>query len=253
MLILVCMNHESASESQAIQTPPEPFVLSPSPARLMEREEERKRGFLGTLGLLLVGWLVGNLLVFSLLSLGTITVVAATGLVKIPFISEFFFGKPSNQVIVINRRALSEAQNKLSQIQNLQKGQVVNEIDLSETEINSLLDNQIRTNSSFPVVNPNLKILSNEFEFTARNSLTNAPIDIIAKIDVSSLTARVEIVSAKFGKINMPGILASSIIDSSLSKIGLSLNSSQIPAQTVSLADGVIKLQNVVNPNASGN
>lgn len=239
------MEPETAT-APSVQTP---IVLTPG---IKETgSSERKRGFLATFGILFSGWLLGNLIVLTVLSCVGIYLVGSTGLVKIPVLSNLLFGKPETVTVLVDDQALESGEKKLSQIDSLQSGQTLDSLDLNESEINALFAKQAKTSSDFPVSNPKLTLGGNEFVFTGNLSQTNAPVTIAGKIVISGLNANVEIVSAKFGQFSLPNFIATNIINSSLSKIGLSLSGSQIPAKSLTIAPGTVELNGVSNPKSS--
>lgn len=228
--------------------PPVPIILNPALADTTNQKAKEKRGFLGTFGLLLSGWLLGNLILFAILGLVGITVIGSTGLVRIPVVSKMLFGQPHPQAAQIDGFAFENAQEKITTIKNLKAGQTLKELDLYQNELNALLIKSIETAGDFPLTNPNLEIDSGGFVFSGLFKSTNAPVTIKGTFTVNDLTAKVNIIEAKFGKISMPLFLASSIIDSNLAKIGLTLSGGEIPAQEVDLSPGLVTLKKVAKP-----
>lgn len=232
-------------ESQTL--PPQPVILSSPKPTTIAQSPNTKRGFLGTLGLLFTGWVIGNLIAFSILGIAAISLVGSSGLVRIPLVSQWFFGTAENKPVVVDSFALEEAEAKLDQIDKLKAGETLEELALSEEEVNALLSNSIQNSNDFPINDPKLEIIKGGFIFTGVFRSTNAPVNIRGSINVAGLSAKVEIIEAKFGKIDMPIFLASNIIDSNLSKIGLALSGGEIPAKSVSLTNGLVSLEEVVN------
>lgn len=226
--------------------PQNPIILNPGVSK--EVPSSSKRGLLATFGLLLAGWFVGNLVILATLAAVAVGTVGSTGLVKIPVLTSYLFGKEQPQYTPAESFALDSANSKLSEVKSLAKDQTLNNLELSQDEINALLDNQISSSSGFPIGNQHLQLINNQFIFTGNLTATDAPVEIVGNLQVSGLTAQVSITKAKFGKLDIPVFLASNIVDSSLSKIGLSLSGSSIPAQSLKILDGKMVLQNVVNP-----
>lgn len=225
----------------------EPIILNPGISE-GDSGESSKRGFIATLGLLFAGWLVGNLVILFLVGVFILGTVSSTGLVQVPILTQFLFGEARPIYSSVDQFSLEQASEKLNKISVLKQGQKLKNLDLTESEVNALLDNQITNSSGFPIGNQALKLENNNFIFTGNLIDTNAPVRIQGSVKVDSLTARVSIVSAKFGKINIPSFIASNIVDSSLDKIGLSLDGKLIPAQSLKILNGKIMLQGVVNP-----
>jgi len=221
-------------------------VLNPGES---QTKEIPKRSSLATFGLLLAGWFVGNLIILTAMASVAIVTVGSTGLVRVPVLTEYLFGKQVASINPVESFALDEANTKLSEISALPKGQTIHSLTLSENEINALLDKQINTGTGFPIGNQQLKLTNNQFVFTGNLISTNAPVKIVGSVQVDGTAAKVSIEEAKFGKLGIPVVLASSIVDSSLSKIGLSLSGATIPAQSLQILDGRVILQDVSNPN----
>lgn len=227
--------------------PQDPIILNPGFSQ-ENINESSKRGFVATLGLLFAGWLVGNLVILFIIGVFSLGTISSTGLVSVPIVTEFLFGKATPVYSSADQFSLEQAIEKLNQVSVLKKGQKIEKLELTENEVNALLDNQINNNSGFPIGNQKLELKDNNFIFTGNLIKTNAPVRIKGSVKADSLAARVSIDNARFGKINIPSFLASSIVDSSLDKIGLSLNGKLIPAQTLKILEGKIMLQEVVNP-----
>lgn len=242
----VTENSQNDPESTNFQ-PKDPIILNPG-YNQSKTEVNSKRGFLSTFGLLFAGWLVGNLLIVSLVSLFAVVLVGSTGLVKVPVLSAYFFGKETPLYRAADQYFLESAEEKLAKVAELKKGQAVKQIELTENEINALLNKEITETTDFPIANQSLKILENEFIFSGRLVSTNAPVEIRGQVLADNLTAKVDILSAKFGKIELPSFISTNIINENLSRIGLSLSGSQLPAQSIQLRDGQLVLEEVVNP-----
>ena len=226
----------------------QPIVLNPGIAS--EVSEGSKRGSLATFGLLLAGWFVGNLIILSVLAVATVGTVGATGLIKVPLLSSYLFGQKLVSFTPVEIDYFAQADLKLSKIRTLEEGESLKKLELGEEEINALLNNQINNNIGFPIGNQKLKLVNSKFIFTGNLISTNAPVEIVGTMEVEGLTAQISIDQAKFGKIKVPSFLASSIVDNSLSKIGLSISGSTIPAQSLKILEGKIILSDVVNPEA---
>ena len=224
----------------------QPIILNPGLSD-SQKEAGRKssRAALSTLGVLLAGWFFGNLILLALGSVGVAIAAGSTGLVRVPLVSERFFGKANSPTPSVDQLALENAQEKLNTIGNLDKGQTLKSVALDEEEINALLQQQVSQNQGFPILDPKIKLGDNEFVLSGRLEETNAPVEIIGRVSVSGLMANVEIASAKFGKINIPSFLASNLFEGYLSDIGLSLSGSQLPAKRIRIADGVVSLLEV--------
>ncbi len=234
-------------QQTTMPVPQNPIVLTPGKT-VDHAITKEKRGFLATFGILFSGWLLGNLILLTLLSLVGIYLAGSTGLVKVPVLSDYLFGKPTAVARNVDETALESAQGKISEINTLQKGETVKELSLSEEEINALFNKQTKSATDFPIGDPNLKLTDGKFIFTGKLSQTNAPVTIEGKIAVSGVAASVNIVSAKFGKFNLPGFIASNIIENNLAKIGLSLNGTSIPAKSLIIGEGNVDLKDVSNP-----
>lgn len=226
--------------------PQNPIILNPTVTN--EAPTTLKRGMLTTFGLLLAGWFVGNLIIMASLAVIAVGAVGSTGLVKVPVLTSYLFGKEQPQYTPAESFALDSANTKLAEVRGLAKGETINNLELSQDEINALLDNQINSSSGFPIGNQHLQLTNDRFVFTGNLISTDAPVEIVGSLQVSGLTAQVSITKAKFGKLDIPVFLASNIVDSNLSKIGLSLSGSSIPAQSLKILDGKIVLQDVSNP-----
>lgn len=207
-----------------------------------------KRGGFATFGLLLAGWFVGNLIILSIVAVVTLGAVGSTGLVKVPFLTGYLFGSEQVSFTTVEIDQFAKVSSKIDKVRNLEEGESLKNIELSEAEINALLNNQISNNIGFPIGNQKLKLVNSKFIFTGNLISTNAPVEIVGTMQVEGLTVQLNIEQAKFGKLEIPTFLASNIIDSSLSKIGLSISGSTIPAQSLKILEGKIVLSDVVNP-----
>jgi hypothetical protein len=236
------------SESAIFQPQP-PIVLNPGIES--GKDQVSKRGVMATFGLLLAGWFVGNLIILSLLAAVTIGVVGSTGLVKVPLLTGLLFGHDSASYTPVETDQYDKVETKIGQVSSLGLGESLKKLELSEAEINALLNNQINNNIGFPIGNQKLKLVDNKFIFTGNLISTDSPVEIVGAMVVEGSTAQVSIKQAKFGKIQIPTVLASSIIDNSLSKIGLSISGNSIPAQSLRILEGKVVLSNVVNPKAN--
>lgn len=228
---------------------PNPIVLTPgNQAQKQISLKEDRRGFLSTLGVLFSGWLMGNLILLTLLSVVGIYLAGSSGLVRVPVLSDFLFGKPPSISSESDTSALQSAESKIAQINSLKKGETIKTLSLEESEVNALFQNKVKGSSDFPITDPKLKLNSSEFTFTGKLAQTNAPVTIEGKIAIDGLVANIEIVSAKFGKFVLPNFIANNIIENNLSKIGLSLSGSQIPAKSLKINSGTVNLEDVSNP-----
>lgn len=207
-----------------------------------------KRAGFATFGLLLAGWFVGNLIILSIVAVVTLGAVGSTGLVKVPFLTGYLFGSEQVSFTTVEIDQFAKISSKIDKVRNLEEGESLKNIELSEAEINALLNNQISNNIGFPIGNQKLKLVNSKFIFTGNLISTNAPVEIVGTMQVEGLTVQLNIEQAKFGKLEIPTFLASNIIDSSLSKIGLSISGSTIPAQSLKILEGKIVLSDVVNP-----
>ncbi len=225
----------------------EPIILNPGISS-SHSKSSNGRGGLATFGLLLAGWFVGNLLILAALGIGVIGAVGSTGLVKVPVLTSYLFGQDNPLYNSTNQVYYEDAIAKIDEIDSLKDGQSLKKLELSEAEINALLNKQINSVQDFPIGNQSLKLLNDRFVFTGNLVSTNAPVVIVGKVEVDGLTAHVTIDQASFGKVKIPAFLASSIVDNNLSKIGLSLSGSSIPAQSLRIVNGKITLQEVTKP-----
>lgn len=240
---------ETATNSAATEIPQafqEPIILNPGLSEGSKKTSHRSIGkVFSTLGILLAGWFFGNLILLAIGSAGIAIAAGSTGLVKVPFVSERFFGTGSIAQGQIDQEALENAQEKLQAISNLAEGQVLKSVALDEEEINALLKDKVLQSNSFPIVDPEIKLKNNEFILTGKLSETNAPVEVVGKVEVSGLSANVEVSSAKFGKIQIPTFIASNLLESYLSQIGLSLSSTELPAKSLRIQDGSVSLVEV--------
>ncbi len=228
--------------------PMQPIVLtSPEKAQANNSKQSRGQGFLSTFAVLLAGWLIGNLILFSILGVGAVALTSSTGLVKVPFLTSYFFGDKKITAKEIDIYSLHNAEEKIKKIQELSSGETLNSLVFYEDEINALLVNKTQKDPNFPIVWENLSLQSNEFIFNGALSSTNAPVIIKGKIVTQGLSGEIEIVEAKYGKITIPNFLAANIVESQLSIIGLSLNGNKIPAKAIELSPGLLKLIKVTN------
>lgn len=226
--------------------PQEPIVLNPGLAQQPAKTALKSgRGVVSTFGILIAGWFFGNLILLAIGSVGLAVAAGSTGLVRVPLVSERFFGTPVSSEITVDQIALENAEEKLNTISTLPQGETLKSVALDEGEVNALLQKQIGEGSSFPIAEPKIKLGTNEFVFSGKLAETNAPLEIVGRISVSGLVANVEIMSAKFGKVEMPSFVASNLLESYLEEIGLSLGSSQIPAKSIQITDGIISLLQV--------
>lgn len=225
--------------------PQSPIILNPGVSQEIPRGS--KRGLLSTFGLLLAGWFVGNLVILAAVAALAIGTVGSAGLVKVPILTSYLFGAEQPHYTPAESFDLDDANLKLAEVNSLAEGQSLKNLELSEAEINALLNNEITHASNFPIANQKLVLTNGHFIFTGNLVATNAPVEIVGNLQVDSLSARVTLTAAKFGKIKIPLFLASNIVDSGLSKIGLSLSGSSIPAGAISILDGKLVLKDVVN------
>lgn len=239
---------ELLSNPESPVIPQQPIVLNPGLIKSHdENSSKNSRGLFATLGILLAGWFFGNLILLAVASVGVAFAAGSTGLVKVPFVTEKFFGSATADQPTLDQGAYENAQEKLNIISTLRSGQTLKSVALDEGELNALFSKQIETSGNFALKNPKIRLEENQFIFSGRLKETNAPVEIIGKVDVSGLVANIEIVSAKFGKIDMPSFIASNLIDSYLSEIGLSLSGAQLPAKSIKIADGLVSLIEVSN------
>lgn len=237
------MTNETASNS-----PLEPIVLNPGTDQTQSSisTQNVKRGFFSTFGILLAGWFFGNLILMAVVSLIAITVVGSTGLISVPLLSDYLFGKPQKLQTNLNSESLIQAEKKVATINDLKDGQTLDEVIIYEDEANALLSNQFTRDKNFPTTNEHLSFEDDKFIFTAKLAQTNAPVRILGKVDNNSTTASIQIISAQFGKIEIPGFIAGNIIDSNLGRVGLTLSGSQVPAKDISIKDGALILKQVI-------
>lgn len=228
--------------------PPQPIVLNPGVAE--PTKSSSKRGALATFGLLLAGWFVGNLIIVSLLALAAVGTVGSTGLVRVPLLTNFLFGKVQPGFTPVEIETYQDANLKIDKIENLGSSEKVRSVEFSEAEINALLNDKINNSLGFPIANQKIKLSDNRFIFTGNLVSTNAPVEIIGRIQSEGLNASLTINQAKFGKLSLPIVLANAILDQNLGKIGLSLSGINIPAESIKIIDGQILLKNVINPNS---
>lgn len=227
----------------------EPIVLNPGISTESKSSIKKNgRGALATLGILLAGWFFGNLILLAVASTGIAVAAGSTGLVKVPLVTERFFGTPAAPKTEIDQSALANAEEKLNTISTLSEGETLKSVALAEDEVNALFQKQV-TGSGFPIVNPKMVLGEDTFVFTGNLASTNAPVEIKGEIDVSGLVLSVDLTSAKFGKVEIPSFIATNLIDSYLSEIGLSLSGSQIPAKSVKVSSGLVSLLEVSKNN----
>ncbi|HEY4694765.1 MAG TPA: hypothetical protein VIH52_02265 [Candidatus Nanoarchaeia archaeon] len=234
-------------DNPANPEPPQPIVLT-SPTTPPLPEKGSTRSFLATFSLLFSGWLIGNLILVAILSAGASFVVSSTGLVKIPLLTDYFFGSAQVQGEVLDKNSLRSAQEKIDQMTALNENQTIRALSLTESEINSVLKEQFQRDPNFPIVNSHLDLKENEFIFTGTLYTTGAPVEIRGRISVSNLLGEIEITKSKFGKVEIPLFLATNLIDSALSRVGLGLSGSQIPARNIWVYEEEVFLEDVVRP-----
>lgn len=228
--------------------PVQPIVLtSPEKTQANNSKQSRGKGFLSTFAVLFAGWLIGNLILFSILGVGAVALTSSTGLVKVPFLTSYFFGEGSPRVKEINTYSLHNGEEKIKKIQELSDGETLNSLVFYEDEINALLVSKTQKVPNFPIAWENLTLQNNEFIFNGALVSTNAPVTIKGKLVTQGLSGEIEIVEAKYGKITIPNFLATNIVESQLSGIGLSLIGNKIPAKTIELSPGLLKLTEVTN------
>ena len=238
------MQETASTEDQP--HPQEPIILIPGLSETKKSSgKNSSHGALATFGILIAGWFFGNLILLAVASLGLAIAAGSTGLVKVPVVSEKFFGLPVRTLSAVNQLALENAQEKLNTISTLDEGQSLKNVALDEEEINALFQKQIEQRTDFPVVDPKIILGENEFIFTGKLAQTNAPIEVVGRINVSGLVASVELVSAKFGKVQIPTFVASNLVDGYLAQVGLTLSGSQIPAKGIKITNGVVSLTEV--------
>lgn len=237
------MQETASNLNPAEAFPAEPIILNPG-INEASREKPSKvgRGALSTLGVLLAGWFFGNLILLTVASAGIAVAAGSTGLVKVPLVTEKFFGVAVNTSTEADQEALENATEKINTISTLGRGETLKSIALDEDEINALFQNRISESGSFPIVEPKIDLGTDSFTLTGRLAETNAPVEIVGQVEVSGLVANVKIVSAKFGKIQIPNFIASNLLDSYLSQIDLSLSSSQLPAKSVKIGEDLLSL-----------
>ncbi len=245
------MSSEVAQELKMnpAEIPIQPIVLT-SPEKPAEsiNKQGSSKGFLATFAVLLAGWLLGNLILLSILGVGAVTLASSTGLIKVPFLTNYFFGEASPIAREIDNYSLHNGEEKIQKIQNLSEGETISSLVFYEDEINALLANKAQTDPNFPVVWQNLSLLNGAFVFTGNMSATNAPVVIKGKVRTEGLTGEIEITEAKYGKLEIPNFLATNIVESQLSSIGLSLTGNRVPAKALELSAGMLKLTNVTQP-----
>ncbi len=239
---------QETATSEVPPHPQEPIILNPGLSDTKKLSENtNSRGVFATFGILIAGWFFGNLILLAVASTGIAIAAGSTGLVKVPLVSEKFFGLPVKAADNVDAYALENAQEKLNTISTLAGGQTLKSVALDEEEINALFQKQVASSNEFPIVDPKIKLGENEFTFTGKLAQTNAPIEVVGRIDVSGLVASVELVSAKFGKVQIPTFVASNLVDSYLAQVGLTLSGSQIPAKGIKITNGVVSLTEVSN------
>lgn len=235
-------------ETNSVNNPLQPIVLT-SPEKPSESASRLKpRGFLSTFVILLAGWLLGNLILLSILGIGTLTLASSTGLVRVPFLTGYFFGTGKTEVTLIDTYSLHNGEEKIKKIQSLPEGTSIKSLVFYEDEINALLANKVQTNSDFPIIWQNLALTDNSFVFKGRIGETNAPVIIKGQVSTHGLTGEIQITEAKYGKIAIPSFVATSIVENQLSAIGLSLSGNQIPARAIEISNGLLKLLDVTKP-----
>ncbi len=243
------MDDTAATQPSPASPIPQPIVLTITEKPAESPNYKPKHSFFATLGILFSGWLLGNLILLAIVGTIAISVTSATGMVKVPLLTEYFFGKSPASAKVVDSYALNNAEEKLKKIDQLQKGEVLPTLVFYEDEVNALLASKIETDANFPISWNSLSLHDGKFVFTGAFKQTNAPIVITAQLKTQGLTGEIEIVSAKFGKISMPSFLTTNIVENELSRVGLSLTGNQIPSKAVRLSEGVVTLEDVSNPN----
>lgn len=239
---------ETLSGPESLPHNQEPIVLNPGLADSKEKIiSKNSRGVFSTLGILLAGWFFGNLILLTLVSAGLAIAAGSTGLVKIPVVTQKFFGMSATNQGDIDEQALENAEEKLKNISGLRSGETLKSVALDESELNALLQKQIETAGNFKLTNTKIKLTEDHFSLSGNLKETNAPVELVGKVEVSGLVANIEIVSAKFGKVEIPSFIATNLFENYLSDIGLSLSGSQIPAKSIKIAEGLVSLIEVSN------
>lgn len=227
----------------------EPIVLTPGLDEKVKKSKPKTgRGAFSTLGILLAGWFFGNLILVGLLSIVVMVSASSTGLIKVPFFTEKFFGKSLSTSVAADVTGLESAEAKIAEINTLSSNKTIKSLQFTQDEINALFANQVEQKGSFPLYDPKIVIKDGKFVFSAKMIQTNAPVTIAGNVTSSGLIANIELTSAKFGKVSLPTFLASNLFDSYLSQIGLSLSGSQVPAKQITLENGSVTLVSVSKP-----
>ncbi len=227
---------------------PTPIVLNPGLDKAQTKQAKSGRGVFSTFGILLAGWFFGNLILLGVLAIAVAVTASSTGLVKVPFFTEKFFGASAKVATTPDAVVLETAQGKIAKINHLSSTQTLASLEFSEDELNALFAAKVEEAGSFPLNQPKIVIKDGKFLFTGRLVETNAPVEITGTVNTSGLVANIEVTEAKFGKIVMPNFIASNLLDSYLASVNLSLSGSQIPASSINLDDGAVTLVKVSKP-----
>jgi len=229
----------------ASQTPIEPVVLTDSKKTEPEPESKSKKGFLSTFAILFAGWLIGNLILLSALSLGAIILAGSTGLVKVPFLTNYFFGDEKLDQIALDSYSLHNGEEKIEKIQELSNGETIKTLVFYEDEINALLAKKAIENKAFPIRWEGVQLKENSFVFKGRVKETNAPVEIEGQVNIQKLGGEIKITKAVYGKVKIPNFIAASLVESHFGTIGISLSGNQIPARALKVSEGILKLFDV--------
>ena len=218
----------------------EPIILNP--AATTAESGKSKISLRKTLGLMAAGWLVGNLIAGATLSLVLIFLVGSTGLVNVPFLTEHLFARAA--LAQTDTASFESANKKLDDIASLSVNQVLPQLTITDAEISALLNDAFNKTET-TLVNPHLKISQGNFVFRGNIKETGAPIQVEGALTTSRGVLHLDIAKTIFGKLALPPQLMDSYLNSALAKVGLSLNSTAIPARKISVGDGEVTLQDV--------
>lgn len=208
-------------------------------------EKPPKRSFLSTISLMFAGWLIGNLIFLVTVLLAATIITAGSGLINVPYLTNIFFNKSSDQMSISHPEVSHTADSKIASLSALPEGSQWPLMEFTETELSYYLNNLIASSDHSVLKDGVIKILGNKIILKGEIAQTGAPVIFEGNININSYKGSVQIINAKVGKFDLPPALASKLLDFVLNSIGFDLEKSALPIGNIQIKDGRVVLYNI--------
>ena len=208
-------------------------------------EKPPKRSFLSTTSLMFAGWLVGNLIFLVIVLLAATIITAGSGLINVPYLTNLFFNKSSDQISTAQPYLSHPAYLKIPSLSALPEGSQWPLMEFTETELSYYLNNLIASSDHSVLKDGVIKILENKIILNGEIAQTGAPVIFEGNININSYKGSVQITNAKVGKFDLPPALASKLLDFILNSVGFDLEKSALPIGNIQIKDGRVVLYNI--------